>query len=254
MFSNFYHTPRVTNSPSLSTSQERKATMNVIAFGATALITKTGRGSVMKQAAEESRHEVLFERKIYELLGPHPRIARYIGPVVHTVELEFYENGCIDQLKMKRPEFEVPYLRWAEQIAEGLVFLHSNNVVHCDLRSANILVTDSLDLVLADFASSCLNGERVSYITNKTRYRPGSCEFPYDYSFTIQDDFFAFGSVLYNLITSKDPYADLEDHEVIKLYNSGIFPDVSELPMSTIMSKCWCGEYSSATQLLEDIR
>ncbi|KAI1941327.1 hypothetical protein LOZ66_001843 [Ophidiomyces ophidiicola] len=228
--------------------------MKSIAFGATSIVTRATDTTVMKQPFPGSEHEVKFERQIYELLGPHPRIARYIGPVVHTVKLQFYENGCIDQLKMKRPDFEIPYLQWAEQIVEGLVFLHENGVIHCDLRSANILVTDSLDIVLADFASSCLNGERVSHITNKTRYRPGSCEDPYDYSFTIQDDFFAFGSVLYNLITSKDPYPDLEDHEVVQLYNSGTFPDVSELPMSNIMGKCWRGEYSRATELLEDIR
>lgn len=148
---------------------------------------------------------------------------------------------------------EIPYLKWAEQIAEALVFVHSRGIIHCDLRSANILVTDAFDVVLADFASCCINDIKMSTVTNKARYRPPSYENP-DYQITLQGDFFAFGSVIYFLVTSEAPYKDLTDDEVVKLYTLGSFPDVSKWPIGAGISKCWHGKYSTASQLLKGIR
>ncbi|EFR02950.1 serine/threonine protein kinase [Nannizzia gypsea CBS 118893] len=217
--------------------------MERIAWGATAAIDKTKKLTVMKQPFPEARHEVTFERQVYERLGAHPRIARFIRPLSHTFEMEYYQMGCIDQARQKI-EFEIPYLKWAEQIAEGPVFIHSKGVIHYDLRSPNILVTETLDVVLADFASSSMDGVRVSSVYNKTRYRqPSFDEFKYEsYQYTIQDDVFAFGSVIYGLITAAEPYQERTSEEVIKLYAAG-----------AVATKCWCGEYSNAAQVLEDI-
>ncbi|EFE44358.1 hypothetical protein TRV_00890 [Trichophyton verrucosum HKI 0517] len=229
--------------------------MERIALEATAAIDKTERLTVIKQPFPEARHEVTFERQVYERLGAHPRIARYIRPLSHTFEMEYYQLGCIDQARHKI-ESKIPYLKWAEQIAEGLVFVHSKGVVHCDLRSPNILVTDTLDVVLADFASSSMDGVRVSNVYNKTRYRPPSFdEYKYEsYQYTIQDDIFAFGSVIYSLVTAEDPYKERTDDEVIKLYTAGTFPDTSGWTIGAVTTKCWRGEYSDAAEVLEDIR
>jgi serine/threonine protein kinase len=39
-------------------------------------------------------------------------------------------------------------------VAEGLVYLHSNKIVHGDLRGTNILVSDDWNIYLADFGLS----------------------------------------------------------------------------------------------------
>jgi serine/threonine protein kinase len=125
---------------------------------------------------------------------------------------------------------ELPYLKWAEQIAEALSFIHSKGVIHCDLRSPNILVTDTDDIVLADFASALMDGTRVSKVSNKARYRLPEYDQP-DHRITVQEDLFAFGTVVYNLITGKTPHEDRYDDYVIELYAQDIFPDVSTLAM-----------------------
>lgn len=42
---------------------------------------------------------------------------------------KYYQIGCIDQARQKI-ESKIPYLKWAEQIAEGLILIQSKGVVH----------------------------------------------------------------------------------------------------------------------------
>ncbi|KAM5466339.1 hypothetical protein MauCBS54593_006076 [Microsporum audouinii] len=226
--------------------------MERIGLGATSLVFKTEMSTAMKQPFPGSEHEIVFERQVYEKLGIHPRIAKYRRAIKHAFEMDYYPHGCIDKARRDMGP-EIPYLKWAEQIAEALVFIHSKGVIHCDLRSPNILVTDNQDVVLADFASSSMDGVRVSDVTNKTRYRPPTFD-ELNPQFTIQDDIFAFGSIVYCLVAAEDPYKDRTDEEVIELYSAGKFPDASKWPIGAVATKCWHGEYSSAAQVLEDVR
>ena len=42
------------------------------------------------------------------------------------------------------------------QILEGINFLHTNNIIHSDIKPSNIIVNDNLDVKLIDFDSSIL--------------------------------------------------------------------------------------------------
>ena len=37
------------------------------------------------------------------------------------------------------------------QIAEAMAFLHSNGIVHGDLKAANVLISDEIEALLCDF-------------------------------------------------------------------------------------------------------
>ena len=46
---------------------------------------------------------------------------------------------------------------YTKQILNGLVYLHQNKVIHCDLKCANVLVDETVSCVkLSDFGSSKL--------------------------------------------------------------------------------------------------
>ncbi|EGE79470.1 TKL protein kinase [Blastomyces dermatitidis ATCC 18188] len=224
--------------------------MEQITYGASSGIFKIEKPTILKCPFPGFEDDLRCEQRAYELLGRHPRIAHYYGRFNNVgCELEYYRNGCIDKI-MTTMHGELPYLKWAEQIAEALVFMHSKGIIHCDLRTPNILVTD---IAPADFASCCIDGVKVSTVTNIARYRPPSWENYKECKVSLQNDFFVFGSVVYFLITHEAPYKDLEDHEAIKLYTVGKFPDVSRWPLGTVMNKCWRGEYSTTSHLLKDI-
>lgn len=227
--------------------------MQILGVGKSSFVSRDSdsKTTVVKQIFPSFDEELKFERHVYEWLGTHPRIAHFHGPVDQGIELQYYPNGSIDKFRKTHPE--VPCLKWSEQIAEGLAYLHSKGVIHCDLRPANVLVTNSEDIVLIDFGSSMLDGVKVSAIANQHRYRGSNSEEP-NYFITWKDDLFAFGTLAYYLATGKEPYEEKASVEVIELYSHGFFPDVSELEMGDIIQKCWMGGYFSATEVLEHIR
>lgn len=85
-------------------------------------------------------------------------ITRYFGCFVHEFELwivmEYLGGGsCLDLIKELRPKtLEEPVI--AEilyQVVNGLAYLHSNGKIHRDIKAANVLVSDSGDVKIADF-------------------------------------------------------------------------------------------------------
>lgn len=228
--------------------------MENVGVGASSCIFKfkNNQTTVIKSLFPGYEAEIDFELQVYELLGNHPRIAKCFGKRGKSIELLYYRRGCIDKERLSQPS--VPYSRWIEQITEGVVYVHSKGVIHCDLRTPNILITDSGDVLLADFASSQMSVDRVSGISNKIRYCLPTFDEP-GHIITAQDDIFALGTVMYNLVTGgKDPFEQESDDEVVKFYSSGKFPDVSGLPMGFQIETCWRGGYSNAIEILNDIR
>jgi serine/threonine protein kinase len=73
-----------------------------------------------------------------------------------NVVLEFVENGSLlNTLKNfgnALPEHLVA--SYCYRILQGLAYLHERDVVHCDLKAANILTTKAGDVKLSDFGVS----------------------------------------------------------------------------------------------------
>ena len=133
---------------------------------------------------------------------------------------------------------------WILQIAEALQFIHRNGVIHGDLTSSNIFLDSNLDPKIADFAGSSLDQSPLLIESPGSYCYPGS-------SLSVQGDIFAFGSLVYEIMTGESPYEGKDGDEVRALFLKNIFPETTQLgPLGHIIDKCWRGEYGCCDGLL----
>ncbi|KAI8070806.1 kinase-like domain-containing protein [Gongronella butleri] len=116
--------------------------------------------AVKRILVEDGKLEQEMMKEVELLRGMScPHIVRYIGFVQDTtymnIVLEYVENGSLlSTVKAfgKLPEKLVG--AYTYKILKGLEYLHDHDVVHCDLKAANILTTKTGDIKLTDFGVS----------------------------------------------------------------------------------------------------
>ncbi|KAJ2801832.1 Protein kinase of the Mitotic Exit Network, partial [Coemansia helicoidea] len=128
-----------------------------------ALDLETGEMVAVKQISLEgqdadSMEDVMQEVELLKSLSS-PRIVRYYGFVKTDTHLslvmEYVENGSLSATLKSFGAFpEKLVLAYAVKIIEGLICLHRNDVVHCDLKACNILTTKNGNTKLTDFGVS----------------------------------------------------------------------------------------------------
>lgn len=98
--------------------------------------------------------------------SPPSKVVRMINwnPQECVLTVEYMPNGCLkDFLRSHNDETSVPQrTQWVREAAEGLHFLHSANVIHCDVEPRNFLLEAELSLRIANFSGSSLDGSPAS--------------------------------------------------------------------------------------------
>jgi len=119
------------------------------------------------------------------------------------------------------------WLRMARQIASGLALLHDNHILHRDIKSMNILVTDQFDCKLTDFGMSKLVGDQEIFNTANAgtplwmapEVRAGMYNFP--------ADIYSLGLVLFELFEHRLPDWDRANSCVVLPQNYISLPIVT---------------------------
>ncbi|KAI0046488.1 hypothetical protein FA95DRAFT_1669085 [Auriscalpium vulgare] len=134
-------------------------------FGAVyrALNLNTGQMVAVKRIGleglkEEEVTQLMKEVDLVKSLS-HPSIVKYEGMArdenTLSIVLEYAENGSLGQtLKAFGKLNERLVASYVVKILEGLDYLHQSDVVHCDLKAANILTTKNGNVKLSDFGVS----------------------------------------------------------------------------------------------------
>nr|XP_016448521.1 PREDICTED: LEAF RUST 10 DISEASE-RESISTANCE LOCUS RECEPTOR-LIKE PROTEIN KINASE-like 1.1 isoform X1 [Nicotiana tabacum] len=112
----------------------------------------------------------------------------------------------------------------AVETAGALAYLHASDVIHCDVKTNNILLDHNFSVKVADFGISRLFPDDVSHISTAPRGTPGYIDPKYHecYQLTSKSDVYSFGVVLVELISSM-PAVDMNRHnQEINLANFAI--------------------------------
>eukprot|EP00099_Drosophila_melanogaster_P026654 NP_727622.1 LIM domain kinase 1, isoform D [Drosophila melanogaster] len=130
-------------------------------FGKVFKVTHRQSGEVMvlkelHRADEEAQRNFIKEVAVLRLLD-HRHVLKFIGVLYKDKKLhmvtEYVAGGCLKEL-IHDPAQVLPWpqrVRLARDIACGMSYLHSMNIIHRDLNSMNCLVREDRSVIVADF-------------------------------------------------------------------------------------------------------
>jgi len=99
----------------------------------------------------------------------------------------------------------------------GLHYIHEKDIVHCDLTTDNILLTEKNRAKIADFGRSTFSQQNIKYLPETLDHLPPEMFKPYSkVSYSTKVDVFSFGCVIIHTFTQECPTPDFEISEVGK--------------------------------------
>lgn len=134
--------------------------------------------------------------------------------------------------------------KFAQQIADGMKYLHSKNIIHRDLKPSNVLLTHGDVLKISDFGTHKLKVK--PHETSKTyagtvAYMAPEVIRSEPYSFPI--DIWSYGVVLWEILICDEPYKNLDSASVIWAVGNDSFhlPIPFNFPegFSRVLNGCW---------------
>ncbi|GLU19712.1 hypothetical protein SLE2022_359460 [Rubroshorea leprosula] len=199
---------------------------------------------VTTEMLREFSQEVFIMRKIR-----HKNVVQFIGactrPPMLCIVTEFMARGSLyDYLHKQRGTFKLPsLLKVAIDVSKGMNYLHQNNIIHRDLKTANLLMDENEVIKVADFGVARVQSESGVMTAETGTYRwmaPEVIEHkPYDH----KADVFSFGIVLWELLTGELPYAYLTPLQAaVGVVQKGLRPAIpkhSYPRLAELLERCW---------------
>ncbi|RMB94761.1 hypothetical protein DUI87_28740 [Hirundo rustica rustica] len=219
-----------TKSPSAPINWRRGKLLGQGAFGRVYLCydVDTGRELAAKQvqfdpeSPETSKEVSALECEIQLLKNlQHDRIVQYYGCLrdraekTLTIFMEYMPGGSVkDQLKAYGALTENVTRKYTRQILEGVSYLHSNMIVHRDIKGANILRDSAGNVKLGDFGASkrlqtiCMSGTGIRSVTGTPYWM--SPEVISGEGYGRKADVWSLGCTVVEMLTEKPPWAEYE--------------------------------------------
>ncbi|XP_004347387.1 mitogen-activated protein kinase kinase kinase 1 [Capsaspora owczarzaki ATCC 30864] len=185
----------------------------------------------------------------------HPHVVQYFGvettnDCTANIFMEFCPGGSIATiLRSFGPLPETLIALYTKQILFGLEYLHSKNVIHRDIKGANLLVDANGRIKLADFGTARKFEElgtvsKFSFVGTPFWMAP---EVIQNRPQTSKVDIFSVGCTIYEMATSHPPFSTLETTQAI--FRIGTLKRMIPIPAEVVLSATAVDFYDSCTQI-----
>ena len=156
--------------------------------------------------------------------------------------MEHMEKGALYQV-LEKPLSPLLQKQMALEIARGLQYLHTRDILHRDLKSANVLVNADNHAKLSDFGLSKTRAVSVKTTQRKSeavQWLAPEC-FTRGGVYTAQSDIYSYGVILWELVSGKRPYAGVRETEVPERTLQGKRDTLDGIPTpyALLIKQCW---------------
>lgn len=209
-------------------------------------IQSTGKTVAIRQLERNLQgNNFVFEISTLSLIR-HPSLVKMVGYCADGEQrflvYEYLESGSLKSHLFDLPAGQKP-LDWTQRmkvalgVAEGLEYLHEKadpTVIYRDLRSSNILLTETKSPKLADYClAKILQGGNKTHMSVMSGFN-GYCapEFEKNGELTVKADVYSFGVVLLELITGRKALDTSlpPDEQSLVSWAQPLFKDPSKFP------------------------
>ena len=208
--------------------------------------------------------EILHKEAVMLSSLRHPNIVQFMGicPSPPCIISELCQHGSLaDLLKAVRGNTKLrpswrSMLGMMIDAATGVLYLHARSpqILHCDLKSSNLLVDSHLRVKVCDFNLSKLVEESTELQLGTRNPRWLAPEILDGERNTVESDAYAFGIIMWELVSCQVPWSGESVHSIITLVRDGARPRIpnfwdvvdsqgKELAVfedyRELMTKCW---------------
>lgn len=159
----------------------------------------------------------------------HPNIVQYLGCSSSSdylnIFLEYVPGGSVQTMLNSYGALPEPLVRsFVRQILMGLSYLHTKDIIHRDIKGANILVDNKGTIKISDFGiSKKLEQSNILGNAKNNRHRPslqGSVfwmapEVVKQTQYTLKADIWSLGCLVVEMMTGNHPFPDCSQLQAI---------------------------------------
>ncbi len=215
----------------------------------------------------EDSEKLLREPRLLAALN-HPHIVTVITAEktndIFYIVMEYVDGSSLEHyLRKHNPLPGNLALEWFIQIGEAIHYAHSKNIIHRDIRPANVLLSKSGVCKLADLGTS-REMENHPFASTRIGSPPYMAPEHFQGKATLQSDIYSFGVLMYECLTGRLPFFDKNPHrlaqiaresraEPVHLINPAIPHELSSM-IDRAMHRTLGSRYQNARELLEDLK
>uniref|UniRef100_UPI00358F959C mitogen-activated protein kinase kinase kinase 13-like isoform X1 n=1 Tax=Myxine glutinosa TaxID=7769 RepID=UPI00358F959C len=197
----------------------------------------------IKKVRELKETDIKHLRKL-----KHPNIIGFRGVCTqapcYCIIMEYCAQGQLfEVLRVGRPITPRLLVEWTTGIASGMHYLHLHKIIHRDLKSPNVLVTEQDMVKISDFGTSKELNDKSTKMSFAGTVAWMAPEVIRNEPVSEKVDIWSFGVVLWELLTGEVPYKDVDSSAIIWGVgsNSLHLPVPSTCPdgFKLLLRQCW---------------